>query len=119
MRNDARGWKSKRQQCLDDCVLEKILIMRVKRGQKGFGICFLGHLIRLCPSGGLWVRKKTPILIRMWKRFNRHIIMVDSLLWFGPPTSSLYARKYKPGCFRSRTGNRIKALVGFRISFLR
>ncbi|KAL6003970.1 hypothetical protein ACLOJK_004516 [Asimina triloba] len=41
------------------------------RGQKGFDICCLGHLMRLCSSGGLWVRKKILILIGTWKRFTK------------------------------------------------
>ncbi|KAL6001141.1 hypothetical protein ACLOJK_006873 [Asimina triloba] len=43
----------------------------VTQGRKGFGICCLGHLMRLCPSDGLWVRKKTRILIGIWKRLTK------------------------------------------------
>ncbi|KAL5979978.1 hypothetical protein ACLOJK_039090 [Asimina triloba] len=68
-------------------------ITGVMQGQKGFDIYCLGHLMRLCLSGGLWVRKKTPILIRTWKRFNRSVVMVDPLLWFRPFASSSYVRK--------------------------
>ncbi|KAL6013609.1 hypothetical protein ACLOJK_004107 [Asimina triloba] len=68
-------------------------ITSILRGQKGFNIYYLGHLMKSSPSGGLLVRKKTLILIGTWKRFNRNVIMVDPLLWFRPSTSSLYARK--------------------------
>ncbi|KAL5980662.1 hypothetical protein ACLOJK_028570, partial [Asimina triloba] len=43
----------------------------VMQGQKGFGVCCLGHLMRLCPSGRLWIKKKTLILIGTWKRLPK------------------------------------------------
>ncbi|KAL5979381.1 hypothetical protein ACLOJK_019279 [Asimina triloba] len=57
-------------------VVEDVAVMKgVRRGLKGFGIYYLGHLMKLCPSGGLWVRKKTLILSGTRKRFNRHVVM--------------------------------------------
>ncbi|KAL6004111.1 hypothetical protein ACLOJK_004658, partial [Asimina triloba] len=51
----------------------------VMRGQMGFDICCLGHLMKLCPSGGLWARKKTRILIGIWRGCN------GSFIRFTPP----------------------------------
>ncbi|KAL5992653.1 hypothetical protein ACLOJK_013572 [Asimina triloba] len=44
-----------------------VVITGVWRGQKGFNICYLSYLMKLCPSDGLWVKKKTLILKGTWK----------------------------------------------------
>ncbi|KAL5985917.1 hypothetical protein ACLOJK_027907 [Asimina triloba] len=44
-----------------------VAITSVIRSQKGFSICDLDYLMKLCPSDGLWVRKKTLILSGTWR----------------------------------------------------
>ncbi|KAL6000665.1 hypothetical protein ACLOJK_024366, partial [Asimina triloba] len=48
-------------------VEDVVEITGVMRGQKGINIDYLGHLMKLYPSGRLWVRKKTLILSGTWK----------------------------------------------------
>ncbi|KAL5979271.1 hypothetical protein ACLOJK_019169 [Asimina triloba] len=56
-----------------------IMIEDIRKGQKGFGIWYLGHLMKLCLSDGLWVRNKTLILSGTWKGCD------GSFIGFAPP----------------------------------
>ncbi|KAL6001942.1 hypothetical protein ACLOJK_040506 [Asimina triloba] len=70
------GVKSKKMKAVRKMVIKD----GIRRNQKGFSLWHLGYLMKLCPSGGLWVVFKTIILIGMQKGFNRHVIVVDPLL---------------------------------------
>ncbi|KAL6000928.1 hypothetical protein ACLOJK_006655, partial [Asimina triloba] len=59
-----------------------IVIEDIRINQKDVDFRHLGHLMKLCPSDGLWVRSKTSILSGAWRECN------GSFMGLAPPRSA-------------------------------